>query len=263
MSEAKADFVGAIHYRTLAAVGLGMLCLGQYWQEVVDVPNILLAAVGVWMILFPRPFIPPAFLVLVSIVQIFAHFYLNHGFRFTPAFLLFEPTTLLLAAGMTIFLGSQFRLLALQWHIAPYDPRFSQSAARDQSGRPVAPLTRPEAALATDEIIRFVVLTALWTFLGQWGWYWLNDNWSVVGFSPRFIQVAFLIWIGAIGLFIGAGVVGYWRRAHSDPELARLYLQEVAWSDARRDYGRMGRWIAWGKRVTIASARKRAKPPDA
>jgi len=224
-----------------------MICLGTYWQEV-DIPNIFLGVVGAWMILFPRPRIPLVFLVLASVVQIFAHYEMYQSFRFTPAIALFEPTTLMLAGGMMIFLGSQYRLLALKWHVTPYDPRFSKARGRDDIGRPIVPLTRPEAALNPDEIIRFIVTAAIWVLLGQWGWHWLSQNWTIAGLTPRFMQVALLIWFGVIGLFVGAGVVGYWRRAHSDPEMAKLYLQEIDWREARRDYARIGRWIAWGKR---------------
>jgi hypothetical protein len=255
MNEQAPIAVKAIHYQITAAVGLGLICLGTHWQGM-DIPNIFLAAVGVWMILFPRPRIPLVFLLLVALVQLSAHYEIYGTFGVTPEFTMFEPTTLVLSGGIMIFLCSQYRLLALKWHIAPYDPRFAKAKTRDDVGRPVAPLTRSESAIGPDEIIRVVVNSALCVLLGQLGWEWLSQNWRFAGLKPQFMQIAFLIWFGFTGLFIGAGIVGYWRRAHSDADLARLYLQEVDWREARREYGRIGRWIAWGKRK-IAPSRKR------
>ncbi len=248
MNEPRPIPVSALHYRLLGALGLGLICLGQYWQRDIDMPNLFLGFLGFWMILFPRPRVPLAFVVLASVAQFFAHSKLYGSFQFTPAFVLFEPTSLCLSAGMLIFIGSQYRLLAIKWHVTPYDPRFPTPKSRDNSGRPLVPLSRSEAVLTPNEIVRFVSAVGIWVFVGQWTWHTFNQHWMVVGLNPRFMQVALVIWLGVIGLFIGAGVVGYWRRAHSSPELAKLYLQEVEWSEARREYGRIGRWIAWGKR---------------
>lgn len=248
MTDNRAIAVSALHYRLLSALGLGLLCLGQYWQEVIDLPNAFLGFLGLWMILFPRPRVPMTFVVLACVVQFFAHFQIYQFFRFSTGFVLFEPTTLALAAGLLIFLVGQYRLIAIKWHVTPYDPRFFEAKSKANVGRPIVPLTRPESALTPNEIVHFVVLAAVWVLIGQWAWHSLSQNWLVDGINPRFMQVAFVIWIGVIGLFIGAGIVGYWRRAHSDPALAKMYLLEIDWQEARREYGRIGRWIAWGKR---------------
>jgi hypothetical protein len=247
MTEPNPIVVKAIHYQFLAGLGLLLVCLGMRLQDV-EIGAAFLALLGLWMILFPRPRMPLAFLVLTAVIQFSAHYDLFQTFQFTPAFMLFEPTTVVLAAGMMIFLGSQYRLLALKWHVTPHDPRFAIGKTRDKLGRPVAPQTRPEAAIGPDEIVRMIVNTAFCVLLGQWAWSWLSQDRSGMGFEPRFMQIAILIWFGIVGLFLGAGVAGYWRRAHSEPDLARLCLQEIDWREARREYGRIGRWIAWGKR---------------
>jgi hypothetical protein len=247
MNEPKPIAVRELHYQISAAFGLALTCLGIYWQGI-DYLNMFLASVGTWMIVFPRPRLPLIFLLFVCLVQVFAHFEIYNGFDFNPSFQLFEPTTVVLAGGLLIFLCSQYRLLGLRWHITPYDPRFTKARTRAEGGRPIVPQTRPEAAIGPDEIVRLVVNTALCVLFGQLGWDWLSQVGTVAGLQPRFMRIAFLIWFGITGLFVGAGIAGYWRRAHSDPELAKLYLQEVDWREARREYARIGRWIAWGKR---------------
>jgi hypothetical protein len=254
MNEAKPIAVHTVHYQVTATVGLGMTCLGLYWQGV-DFLNIFLGLVGGWMILFPRPRVPLVFLLFVCVVQVHAHFEEFRSFRFTPSFQLFEPTTVVLASGLLIFFCSQYRVLALKWHVTPYDPRFTRGKTRDESGRPSVPQTRPEAAIGPDEIVRLVVNTALCVIFGQLGWHWLSQTGSVAGLQPPFMQIAILIWFGITGLFVGAGIAGYWRRAHSEPDLAKLYLQEVDWREARREYARIGRWIAWGKQKVARKKR--------
>lgn len=252
-------FVKTLHYRILAGVGLTMLCAAQDMQDII-VPNILLAVFGLWMILFPRPRVPLFFVVLLCVIQIVWHSQTYQSFLVTLEFQPFEPESLLLAGGTLLFIGCQYRLLAIRWYAAPYDPRFPQPKRRDATGQPLVTLNRPETALTPDEIIRFIVIGAASVFLGQLSWSWLSDNWTLLDFLPRFMRFAFLVWALVIGLFVGAGIIGYWRSTHQDPERARLYLQEIAWREARRDYGRIGRWMAWGKRKVLQKLKSKPKP---
>jgi hypothetical protein len=255
MKEPAPPAVKAFHYQILAAVGLALICLGAHWQDIA-IANIFLSFVGFWMILFPRPRIPLLFLILLIFVQLLAHYEENqHRFPLATPFVLFQPTTIALAAGTMLFVGSQYRLIALKWHITPFDPRFPRVKARADLGRPVVSLARPESVIGPDEIIRMIVNTAFCVLIGQWLWQWLSRSWATE-VNPPFFHMASLIWFGVVGLFIGAGVVGYWRRAHSDAATARLYLQEIDWLEARREYGRIGRWVAWGKRKMARKERE-------
>jgi len=240
-------FVTATHYRILAGVGLGMVCVAQDLQDIVF-PNIVLGIFGLWMILYPRPSVPPLFIVVECVVQHMGQFQNYQSFRFTPTFVPFEPTSLLLSAGLLIFIGCEYRLIAMRWHAAPYDPRFTSPKLHDDTGRPLVAMNRPEAALGADEIVRFVVIVSICTLLAQLCWEMLGENWTILDFTPRFMRIAFLVWAGIVGLFVASGIVGYWRSMHDEPARARLYLQEIAWQEARREYARIGRWVAWGKR---------------
>lgn len=249
-------FVSAAHYRIFSGLGLAMICVAQDFQDII-VPNIGLAVLGLWMVFDPRPRVAPLFIVMLSVVQLAGHYQNYQSLRFTPTFVPFEPIGLLLSAGTMLFLGGQYRLLALRWHAAPHDPRFPKPLLHDPDGRPQVVMTRPESSLSPREIVVFLIGSALCVLFGQWAWERLSDDWIVTDFlPPRFLRFAFLIWLMVIGLFVGGGVVGYWRSVHDDPARARLYLQEIAWSEARREYGRIGRWIAWGKRRMSRGRRK-------
>lgn len=223
-------------YRLAAMAGLGLFCYGQYQQEL-EISNLLLALVGGWMILFPRPRMPAIFLIAASFLQIYAHA------RSPRLFRLFDLDDLPLAAGMLIFMSCQYRLIALRWHITPDNPRGTN---RPGEG-PLVMRTREAADVAPDELVLLALLVVTCTLLGEFGSHWLGRSWTALEFSPRFMQLATFLWLGILGVFVAAGIAGYWRAVNSDPDRARLFLQEVAWRDARRDYGRIGRWLAWGK----------------
>jgi hypothetical protein len=235
-----------IVYQLLAVVGLLLLSLGQFWQGL-EIPNLFLAVFGVWMIFFPRPRVPILFATLFCLVQFAVHHDRYSTFRFTPMFTLFEPIDTAIAGGLLLFMGCQYRLIALKWHAAPHDPRFRYGKLHDDAGRAIAQFNRPNTAVRFDEIVRFLLVATLCVVAGQAEWGWLNQDRSFVEFSPRFVQVAFLVWFGVLAVFVVRGLAGAWRRAHADADESRLYLQEIAWQEARREYARIGRWMAWGK----------------
>lgn len=250
--------MSTIHYRILGGLGLAMICIAQDFQDII-ISNVFMAAMGLWMILYPRPRIPALFVVLLATSQMLGHYQTYQSFRVTPRFVPFESITLLLAGGTLIFIASQYRLIAIRWHAAPYDPRFPSPKLHDESGRVLATMARPEKSLRADEVVRLAFCVAVAMAAGEGAWNWLSEDWNVLGFTPRFLRIALLIWIVFVGMFVGTGLVGYWQAQHDDPARARLYLQEVAWQAARREYARIGRWIAWGKKREAAQRSRKER----
>lgn len=223
-------------YRMVGLAGLGLFCYGQYQQEL-EHSNLILALFGGWMILFPRPRMPAIFLIAASCLQIYIHA------RSPRTFKLFELDDLPLAAGMLIFMACQFRLIALRWHITPDNPR----SAKRPGERPLIPRSREPADITPNELVRLGLLVIASTVFGGIVSHWLGGFWTTLEFTPRFMQLITFLWLSILAVFLASGISGYWRAANNDPERARLLLQEVAWRDSRRDYGRIGRWLAWGK----------------
>ena len=249
--DAPRSVVKSIQYQVVSAVGLGLFCLAQHWQWI-EIPNLVFGALGLWMIAFPSPRLPLAFTAMAVVLQIYVHWELQQTFQFPSSFLMFDPTELLLAAGLLTFVAAQYRLIAIRCHVVPHDPRVR---AKDATA---IPQTRADTILPHGEVLRFVIAAVVCVVAGQVFWGWLYQNWSLAGFYPRFMQLATVIWLGIIGLFLGAGVSGYCLRIYGDAEAARMYLQEIDWQEARREYGRIGRWLAWGKAKAI---KKWGKPP--
>lgn len=238
-------FSASILYRIVSGLGLAMLFAAHDLQDVV-LPNILLVLVGIWAITSPWPRIPMLFVLLECVVQFVAHHSAHQSFRMTPRFTPFDPTSLMISGGLLLFLAGQYRLVSIRSHVAPYDPRFA--SPRTRPGPAGTPMTRPDSNASAEELVRLLTQVAIGVVAGGLAWEYLSGSWEMLDFAPRFSRLAAIIWLGiGVPLVLG-GLASLWHIRHASPATARLFLQETAWTEARREYARIGRWIAWGKR---------------
>jgi hypothetical protein len=236
-----------IHYQVLCAIGLAFVFVGQF-QQGVNLANLVVLATGIGVLATRRPWMPALYVIVVAIVQTMIHLERNRGVFFLPPSRAFEPTALLIASGTLLFVGSAYRLHGLTLYVTLPDPRLTSSKAKGDQ-RPLPPQVRPESALTAEEIAAWLLSIPVFVLAGELVRVWLEQPPPLEGLlHDRFLRVAMLVWLIVIGTLVSVGLFGHWRRAHADPETARMYLEEVVWQEARRDHGRMGRWLAWWRR---------------
>jgi hypothetical protein len=238
------------HYYVLAAVGLALVFLGQHAQRL-ELANYLVLVAGLGVLATRRGLGPMIFLIVLAIVQI-VRLRGHLGVPF-PALRLFEPAEMLLAAGTLLFIGSVFRIQGMTMHVTPPDPRLVPR--RGKPDRPLPPQTRSDAALGAEEIALWIVSIPVFVLGGELVRLVLSQPISIGGFPHGFAQIVLIIWTLVVGILVVASIFAYRRRAHADPEMARMHLQEVVWRETRRDLARMGRWLAWWAR-----RKKRSQP---
>jgi hypothetical protein len=227
-------------YRILAMAGLGLVFLSHSDPDRAISMSVLVA-VGFAVLYLPRFLGSGVFLVLLAFIELFtAHRWPANRFV-QPAFDLPE---MMLAAGTLLFVGSLHRLHALLLTAATYDPRLAK-----KSPRPLPPQTRPASALSTQEIVGWLMTVPLCVLAAELLRRGLNRPTPLEGLVPwQIAHVIIAVWVLVVGVLFVWTMCDYWRRTNRDPDLARMYLEDMAWRESRRDQGRMGRWLAWRRR---------------
>ena len=225
-------------YRILAMAGLGLVFLSHPDRAIAMA---VLVAVGFGVLYLPRFAGSGAFLVLLAFIELLA-IGVWPRFRFTQA--MFDLSEMMLAAGTLLFVGSLHRLHSLVLTAATHDPRLVE-----KSPRRLPPETRPETALSTEEIVGWLVTVPLCVLAAELLRRGLNRPTPLEGLVPwQIAHVILAAWALVVGILVVWTIFDYWRRTNMDPDLARMYLEDVTWRESRRDQGRMGRWLAWRRR---------------
>ena len=253
--------IGAGHYQALALLALAAIFIAQRMQDVSDLTNVFVIVLGAAAVVIHRQNVPLFFLTGFTVLQLFIHIDDAGNHSASRTMRPFDPGALLLAGGMLTFVGSIYRLHGLRIHLTPREPRTFPTTSKTSS-TPRVPSTRPESVLTADEIAAFLMTAPIFVLAGQLFWGWMSAPPEVGDIPARDMQVALLIWLTAVGILVAAAFFNYHRAATADPETARLHLQEVAWSELRRDHGRMGRWWAWWRRKTRRRATAATAPSD-
>jgi hypothetical protein len=229
-------------YRVLAMGALAIVFLSNPERAIAMA---VLVAVGFAALFLPRFLGAGAFLLTLAAIEIISALRWP-GFRSTRG--TFELPELMLAAGTLLYVGSLFRVHTLVLSATTFDARLAE-----KSTRPRPPQVRPESALTTQEVVVWLisipvfVLTAEFVRRGLYRPSLLDElvRWQVG-------HVILAVWTLTVGVLLFSAVFGYWRRSSMSPELARMILEDETWREARRDQGRMGRWLAWRKRIRAA-----------
>jgi hypothetical protein len=230
----------ATTYRILAMAGLALVFLAHPDRAIAMT---VLVLVGLAVLFLPRFLGSGLFLIVLAFLELFS-------MRYWPTFRRVQPTfdlsELMLAAGTLLFVGSLHRLHSLLLTAATHDPRLAE-----KSPRPLPPESRPESALSTEEIVAWLMTVPLCVLGAELLRRGLNRPTPLDALGlGRIGHVVIAVWLLVVGVLFFWTIFDYWRRTNMRPDLARMVLEDVTWLEARRDQGRMGRWLAWRRRKT-------------
>jgi hypothetical protein len=152
-----------------------------------------------------------------------------------------RPEDWVQSAALLVYTAGHYRLLGLARMVLPEEVK-QPGPLGAAPGGVGAPSHRP---VRSAEFAGIVLAAAGWALVAQVVWAGLPD---VVHEFPRLLdRMLVLIWMLAILVFVGAGMIGYQGREQSRPEAARMYLQDVLWKETRAEQRSMNRFVAWAR----------------
>jgi hypothetical protein len=233
-------------YRILAMAALALVFLSNPERAIAMA---VVVAVGFAALFLPRFLGAGAFLVTLAVVELIAVFRWPGMRSFRGSF---ELPEMMMAAGTLLYVGSLYRVHALVVSAATWDPRLVGASSRSRPPHP--PQTRPESALTTEEVVAWLISIPIFVLTAELvrrGLYQPTPLDQLVAWRVGHVILA--IWSLTIGVLLFWAIFGYWRRSSMSPELARMILEDETWREARRDQGRIGRWLAWRKRTRTSA----------
>jgi hypothetical protein len=258
---------------SLFPVLVGLLALVLRWRSG---PVLVLLALF-WLSLADRTGVSPAQLVRY-LFYLLARFLSAASFRWPlrrdHAWMRLQDTNplldLTLAAAMVMYVAAHYRLMGLTHGLFPADPRLTKKRRKPPmrpAPLPPAPgarthvpsLSRELAGLLVGMTASLVVAFLVWQIVlvrdPDLDLYELFQQGLYTSIPLNIWRIIVLVWILALVLFLAWGLLGLLRQHQMSPVEARMFLQDKAWRETRREQSRGQRWLTW------ATLRERRQEP--
>jgi hypothetical protein len=185
---------------------------------------------------------PPLVLVTLAVL-------LSAQARFgVPPWALPRPT---LAADLGVCLAvlayaaGQYRLLALTRHALPPDTRRrtlpGQGKAAAEGPR------RSPGSVGPWELPALLLTLPVWAVVAAAFWARLELEEPFEDLPAVVWRALLLAWVFGLGLAVTATGLSYVGMAQATRAEARIYLQDRAWRETRKDQARLNRWLVWAR----------------
>lgn len=180
-------------------------------------------------------------------VEMIRYYGISRGVEFeTP-----ELADVVLAGAMVLFAAAHYRLQGLIHEIVPRGLRQpSRRRAAPLDAQPEPPTQRSVRAVPESELA-WLVFAPAWAAAALALWLALPSPVmnlaNHVGLRPQDWQAGMLVWSLGVGLLVLNSLVSYVGHRKLGAAEARLYLQDVAWRETRREQSRINRWLAWAR----------------
>jgi hypothetical protein len=262
-------------YMILCAAALFVLALALIENDRDLLSVLVLAGLGALFLLARFRAGPPLLIAGLVLLEVVHRWQRPWAFRGQPYGLDESPVMdAVMCAAVLAYAGGMYRLFALTHSVLPVDFRQPPPPAE---GRRAPPHDgrRPRSAgaaghlelatLAAAAVLVAAAATVLWLVLSaadspqQWDTAYLD-----AGLSPRTARygwrVVLLLWGVVLSAAVVGGAAAYFLWTTSPPEAHRVYLQDQAWLETRRDLTRVGRFLAWAR--LRGQRRREKKPPE-
>jgi hypothetical protein len=167
----------------------------------------------------------------------------------------------LLSIAVVAYTAGHFRLMSLQRHIFPPDPRRRMPRGKKLPGAPLPPpeQPRPPELPEAGEAGRLAAVVFLAAGLATLLLEVLGSDEPALGFSRAEWTALVLVWLTSLGIIAGALVLALVRIYRQSPEEAMMYLQDQLWRQTRREQSRINRWLVWARLVWERRDKRRSK----
>jgi hypothetical protein len=144
------------------------------------------------------------------------------------------------------YTAGQYRLLALTRHVQPPD-----TARRTQPGQGKAAAgegpRRSPGSVGPWELPALLLMLPAWALLAAAVWVRIALEEPLEGIPGVAWRALLLAWVFGLGLAVTAALFSYIDMGQAPRAEARLFLQDQAWRETRRDQARLNRWLVWAR----------------
>ena len=145
------------------------------------------------------------------------------------------------------YAAGQYRLLALTRHVLPPDTRRRALPGQGQAAADEGPRRSP-GSVGPWELPALLLTLPVWALFATMFWARLQLLEEPLGDLPLVAWRALLLaWVFGLALAVTAAGLSYVGTAQATRAEARLYLQDQAWRETRKDQARLNRWLVWAR----------------
>jgi hypothetical protein len=160
----------------------------------------------------------------------------------------------LVVASLTlVYVIAAMRLLALQSHTIPPDPRRARKRMDIWlAGRWLLSKEATHRSLLeppSGEVLEVLLSTPVFVLVAWLGWIRLSVQPvpDLLNVRQEMWRIMLLVWGGGIVLAAAYAFMGYLRGTQASREEGLLYLQDQVWSATRGEQRRINRWLQWAR----------------
>jgi hypothetical protein len=139
----------------------------------------------------------------------------------------------------------QYRLLGLTRHVLPPDTRRRVLPGRGKSDDE-GPRRSP-GSVGPSELPALLFTLPVWGLAAALFWARLEVGEPLEGIPPVVWRALLLAWVFGLGLAAVAAGLSYIGMGQASRAEARLFLQDQAWRETRKDQARLNRWLVWAR----------------
>jgi len=210
--------------------------------------SLMVLLVGLLGVVARLPSAPLFFVVVLATQQIVHH--KSYGGLPRGPFVVVEVSDVVLCGSVLAYVVAHYRIQGLVRNVVPLDPRRREGPPRWHFWRfywlpRQAPERRSARGVSFHEV-PVLLLTLPAAALGaELVWAHLTPPRRMLELPAPLWRMLVLAWGLGVALITVAAALQQWKRRRMSPEEAALLLQDVLWSETRREQRRINRWLAW------------------
>ncbi len=144
------------------------------------------------------------------------------------------------------YAAGQYRLLALTRHVLPPDTRRRTLPGQGKAAARDGPRRSP-GSVGPWELPSLLLALPLWAVIAAAFWTRLELEEPMQDLPVVAWRALLLAWVFGLGLAVTATGLSYISMGQATRAEARVYLQDQAWRETRRDQARLNRWLVWAR----------------
>ena len=144
------------------------------------------------------------------------------------------------------YAAGQYRLLALTRHVLPPDTRRRTLPGQGKAVAAEGPRRSP-GSVGPWELPGLLLTLPVWAVAAAAVWVRLEFEEPMEGLPEVVWRALLLAWVFGSGLAVTATGFVYLGLAQAPRAEARVYLQDQAWRETRKDQARLNRWLVWAR----------------
>jgi hypothetical protein len=144
------------------------------------------------------------------------------------------------------YASGQYRLLALTRHVLPPDTRRRALPGQGPAAADEGPRRSP-GSVGPWELPALLLTLPVWALGAAVFWFRLELEEPLEDLPVEVWRALLLAWAFGLGLAVTAAGLGYVGMGQATRAEARVFLQDLAWRETRKEQARLNRWLVWAR----------------